>query len=35
MPPRGEDSVEEGGQAPEAPINLDVSDWDATTVSLK
>jgi len=27
--------VEEGGQAPEAPINLDVSDWDATTVSLK
>ena len=37
MAPRGEEAdVEgEGGSAPGAPTNLEVVDWDATTLSLK
>lgn len=36
MAPRNEDDMEmEGGSPPDSPINLEVSDWDATTVRLK
>ena len=37
MAPRGEEAeVEgEGGSPPGAPLNLEVVDWDATTVRLK
>ena len=37
MPPRGEDAdLDEGeGAAPEAPTNIEITDWDATSVKLK
>lgn len=36
MAPRNEDDLEsEGGQKPDSPLNLEVSDYDATTVRLK
>jgi len=38
MAPRNGDDMdmeEEGGSPPDAPLNLEVSDWDATTVKLK
>lgn len=36
MAPRNEDNeVEEGGSPPEAPMNLEITDWDATLVRLK
>jgi len=36
MAPRNEDNdLEEGGSPPEAPMCLEVSDWDATLVRLK
>jgi hypothetical protein len=38
MAPRGEDaeaSNSDGGAPPQPPTNLEVTDWDATTVKLK
>jgi hypothetical protein len=39
MAPRGEDaeatSSEDGGAPPQPPTNLEITDWDATTVRLK
>ena len=38
MAPRGEDaevSSSEGGAPPQPPTNLEITDWDATTVRLK
>jgi hypothetical protein len=39
MAPRGEDaeagSSEGGGAPPQPPTNLEITDWDATTVRLK
>jgi len=37
MAPRNEDDMmeQEGGSSPDAPINLEIVDWDATTVKLK
>ena len=36
MAPRGEDAeASEGGAPPQPPTNLEVTDWDATSVKLK